>query len=297
MQRKLSRTYYISDISEEELLPLKQKFMYRARDIELRLKILCNVEFDGKTLEVYTESIDGAGQRQGANKWPISQSTEIDIRVPIFTEMWREDRNEVEGVLRFSVAVKLPPSNCDLGALQVDQFELYIHDAHNDIEGKLAHYHADGDSGIFFCEDYEPKNRVRGIFFGYQPFGSFMNYFMQRKEIVGMMIKSYDGDEENGGTPTPEGPTDNPFQDMLKVKTGRHGAVTNKPLTGLEILIDSISDAFAISQYNAGVQFFFRIPSQIRRSGLETDGKSSKADHVGETGRSLQDTSERNAMQ
>ena len=61
MQRKLSRTYYISDISEEELLPLKHKFMYRARDIELRLKILCNVEFDGKTLEVYTESIDGAG--------------------------------------------------------------------------------------------------------------------------------------------------------------------------------------------------------------------------------------------
>ena len=83
--------------------------MYRAQDIELRLKILCNVEFSGKTLEVYTESIDGAGMRQGANKWPISQSTEVDIRVPIFAEMWREGRNEVEGVLRFAVAVKLPP--------------------------------------------------------------------------------------------------------------------------------------------------------------------------------------------
>lgn len=85
--------------------------MYRAQDIELRMKILCSCEYHGKTLEVYTESIDGAEKRQGANKWPISQSTEIDIRVPIFTEMWREDRSEVERMLKYSVVVKLPPSN------------------------------------------------------------------------------------------------------------------------------------------------------------------------------------------
>lgn len=28
-------------------------------------------------------------------------------------------------------------------------------------------YIADADSGIFSCENYEPKNRVRGVFFGY----------------------------------------------------------------------------------------------------------------------------------
>jgi len=63
MKLKLQNFRSISDIEESDLMPLKQKYMYRAQDIELRLKILCSVEFEGKTLEVFTESIDGAGER------------------------------------------------------------------------------------------------------------------------------------------------------------------------------------------------------------------------------------------
>lgn len=173
MKKKLNITD-IEEIDETELRPLKQKFMYRARDIELRLKILCNVEFSGKTLEVYTESNDGAGNRQSANKWPISQSAEIDIRVPIFAEMHREGRVR-SGALGSSVTVKLPPTNMDMGALIVDQFELYIHDAENDILGKLGQYNADAHSGLFTCVNCESKDRVRNIFFGYQPYSSFKN--------------------------------------------------------------------------------------------------------------------------
>ena len=149
LQYKQRNFRSVSDIEESDLLPLKQKLMYRAQDIELRLKVLCSVEFAGRTLEVYTESIDGAGDRQGANKWPISKATEVDIRVPIFTEMWREGRNEVEGILRYEVAVKLPPSNMDQGALLVDLFELYIHDAKEDITGLLAIYEADAYNVYF----------------------------------------------------------------------------------------------------------------------------------------------------
>ena len=42
----------------------------------------------------------------------------------------------------------------------------------------------------------------------------------------------------------------------------------------IEITIRDLADAFAITEENAGVEFFFRIPSQVNRSGLETDAKS-----------------------
>ena len=40
---------------------------------------------------------------------------------------------------------------------------------------------------------------------------------------------------------------------------------------------DGIDDAFVVSKAQYGIQFFFRIPSQIRRVGKESDGKSKKA--------------------
>jgi len=37
--------------------------MYRVNEIELRMKILCDVEVEGKMLDVYTECLDGAGEK------------------------------------------------------------------------------------------------------------------------------------------------------------------------------------------------------------------------------------------
>ncbi len=75
---------------------LEKKHKYRVKDIELRMKILCDVEIEGKMLEVFTECIDGAGEKIGANKWVISKATEIDFRIPIFNELYREDRPKFE---------------------------------------------------------------------------------------------------------------------------------------------------------------------------------------------------------
>ncbi len=75
---------------------LEKKHKYRVKDIELRMKILCDVEIEGKMLDVYTECLDGAGEKQGANKWVISKATEIDFRIPIFNELYREDRPKFE---------------------------------------------------------------------------------------------------------------------------------------------------------------------------------------------------------
>ncbi len=40
---------------------LEKKHKYRVNDIELRMKILCDVEIEGKMLDVFTECLDGAG--------------------------------------------------------------------------------------------------------------------------------------------------------------------------------------------------------------------------------------------
>lgn len=77
-----------------------------------------------------------------------------------------------------------------------------------------------------------------------------------------MMLRSYESvhGETPGNTPKPQGNNSSDWKGKA-VKTGRGGARTQEPLTALEIMIDSISDAFAITQFNAGIQFFVRIPS------------------------------------
>ena len=116
--------------------------MYRVNEIELRMKILCDVEVEGKMLDVYTECLDGAGEKQSTNKWIISKATEIDFRVPIFNELWRPERPQFQQKLKNSVVVSLPRKNLNKGALLIDLFELYIHDCENDISGDLAIYRA-----------------------------------------------------------------------------------------------------------------------------------------------------------
>ena len=69
------------------------------------------------------------------------------------------------------------------------------------------------------------------------------------------------------------------FGRMLSKKEETKGSTKTKKSNKqpIEVTIRDLADAFAITEENAGIEFFFRIPSQVNRSGLETDAKSKPA--------------------
>ena len=97
------------------------------------MKIVCSPEIKGKTLIVDVVRIDGGNAKQGTRSFAVTGDAELDILIPIFTEFRREDREEYESKLKYSVVFRLTPISMDCGALLIEYFELYIHDCKRDI--------------------------------------------------------------------------------------------------------------------------------------------------------------------
>lgn len=165
--------------------------MYRESDIELRMKIVCSSEIYDQTLVIDVNSLDAVGGLQGSKAYPVNGASEMDKKVPIFSEFSRVGREEFETMLKYSVSVRMPPINMDQGALLIEFFELYIHDCKRDIQGHLCKYKANYSNRNFTCQDLEPDNRVSQIFFGYQPFGSIRNHFISKSALLALFITEY----------------------------------------------------------------------------------------------------------
>jgi hypothetical protein len=62
---------------------------------------------------------------ENTNKMFVSGATELDVKVPIFNEL---TRNESDTHLSWSFRISLPKTNLNKGALLIEEIELYVHD-------------------------------------------------------------------------------------------------------------------------------------------------------------------------
>ena len=131
------------------------------------MKLYCGAEIEGKTLEIFIESLNGQGEKQKASTFHVVDQKECDILIPIYNEIKRLGNTGHDYKIKNSVRVVLPASNMNNGALLIDTFELYIHDCKNDITGPLGRYVANYDAGGFVCEDLNQLKRVSRIFFSF----------------------------------------------------------------------------------------------------------------------------------